>query len=747
MHLPVHRSVRHFPQPACHALESLSRTAAVKLRWPMSIYRRGAVFWWRRRLTLPLRQSINAAEEPFLVPPAARSIMLRISLKTADRCEARRRALALDMELEMVAVKLSKGANPPDAKQLASIYQEALRFKIEQIERIQIRPPFDDHLHAASNKAYALLFGAIARSGTFPEIGTPNADRLLQDPDLSSTEQEVLNEILQVHAPSSSTEALEALASTSRQAIGEDEASAKPALGYPIIAPRFISNYLANAGLPETPENRRIALALAASAYGDACNQAHSRLQKQIADRRSSVMPTLLANLVFKNQVVTQTPEQFTSLDKIDGLPNARHQNADDSTLSASSPSTLAISPHPDELIDLTMSQLCAQAVGEMTASGAWRDSAQRNAKVIADIFIAVNGDLRMSEINRTHLVALNNRLKAMPTIWGKCREDREGGIAAVFRRGDELAAQWAANPDRAKQEKLPKVGLAAATHNRHINTLGQLFKYVADLEDSDGNKTHVHPRVSFSNLTVTDKRRKNKRKPIPQDEELRKLLSGPLFSGCKGQDDRFTPGPYVIHDGGYWVPLMLVVYGARSNELCQMPLMDVFEDAPIPYFFIREDTGRKLKTESSTRWLPIAPKLIELNFLDYIRELKERGEYWLFPEFNQTRMPPRKAFSDRIFSKLLESHFPEGTSGLFEEKDIDTQSMRKVVTTCLRQGRPKIDLGIRQYFIGHSRSTTIEEVYEDDPSLEELLPCVKKTQKLIAHVTAFPMRLRDSEP
>jgi hypothetical protein len=72
---------------------------------------------------------------------------------------------------------------------------------------------------------------------------------------------------------------------------------------------------------------------------------------------------------------------------------------------------------------------------------------------------------------------------------------------------------------------------------------------------------------------------------------------------------------------------------------------------------------------------------------------------------------------------------------------------MRKVVTTCLRQGRPKIDLGIRQYFIGHSRSTTIEEVYEDDPSLEELLPCVKKTQKLIAQVTAFPLRLRDTEP
>jgi hypothetical protein len=104
-------------------------------------------------------------------------------------------------------------ADQPNAKKLASIYQETLRFKIKQIERIQSRPPFDDHLHAASKKACALLFGAIARSGTFPKIGTPDADRLLHDPGFSSAEQEVLKEILQVHAPDRGTVALEAAAS------------------------------------------------------------------------------------------------------------------------------------------------------------------------------------------------------------------------------------------------------------------------------------------------------------------------------------------------------------------------------------------------------------------------------------------------------------------------------------------------------------------------------------------------------
>jgi hypothetical protein len=106
--------------------------------------------------------------------------------------------------------------------------------------------------------------------------------------------------------------------------------------------------------------------------------------------------------------------------------------------------------------------------------------------------------------------------------------------------------------------------------------------------------------------------------------------------------------------------------------------------------------------------------------------------------------MKPRKAFSDRIFVPLLDYHFPEGTSAQMGDKDIDTQSIRKIVATQLRKGEPKIDLGVRQYFFGHAKITTIEETYEDDPSFEELIVCVLKTQKLIDHINPFPLRLRN---
>ncbi|NJS14353.1 MAG: hypothetical protein HC788_06650 [Sphingopyxis sp.] len=114
--------------------------------------------------------------------------------------------------------------------------------------------------------------------------------------------------------------------------------------------------------------------------------------------------------------------------------------------------------------------------------------------------------------------------------------------------------------------------------------------------------------------------------------------MSGPLFTGCKSATERFTPGSLVFHDAGYWITLKLALYGARSNELCQMPLSNVVLDVPIPFFRIRGSMHQTVKTLASDRDLPIAPMLLQLGFADYVRALRARGEFWLYPELNTTK-------------------------------------------------------------------------------------------------------------
>lgn len=394
-------------------------------------------------------------------------------------------------------------------------------------------------------------------------------------------------------------------------------------------------------------------------------------------------------------------------------------------------------------LIDLSVSELCDLAIPEKTGSLAWGDSAQRNARLIANIFIAINGDLFMSQIEQRHLLAVRAHLDIMPAVWGKSAADKKGGFPAVFERGKTLAAIWKADPVAATMNNTPKAGLTVTTFNRHILTLKQLFDIATDQQDADGVRTHIAPTVSFRGLARKEHRRKNALKPVPTREELTLLLKSPLHMGCAGPDDRFTPGPIIIHDSGYWMPLILAVYGPRSNEFCQMPLSHAIDNASVPYFRIREWAAQSVKTPATNRDLPIAPMLIELGFLDYVKALHERGEWWLFPELNKTKEKPRKVFMDDVFAPLLEATFPNGTSVKIFDKDIDTQSIRKFLTTFLKREKPQIELSYRQYFFGHERKTTLEGTYEGDPTIEELLPCVIRTQQLIAHLRPFPLRLR----
>jgi hypothetical protein len=481
------------------------------------------------------------------------------------------------------------------------------------------------------------------------------------------------------------------------------------------------------------------------------------------ADQSEFVMPISLQvqmGLETEQNLPKRTAE--TATDRVqakNAIPAATEVATNDKAHSpsqsvvASPPVLASVQAHPQAgsaipgAIDLHISEVCNRIINEFSRDQSWGDSAQRNARVITDIFIAENGDLPMSEIKRSHLLSIDARLKVMPVVWGKSSEDRAKGFPHIFNRGEKLAAAWAADKVKAKQEGIARVGLAPGTYNRHIKTLKQVLDFVDVLADIDQEQNYRRAIVSFARLHMPDDRHKNKRKPEPIEAELNTLLSGPIFTGCQGVKARLTSGNTVIHDGGYWVPLLLTVYGARSNEFCQMPLANVKVDAPIPFLRIRSSIHQRTKTLASDRDLPIAPKLIELGFIDYVMALRARNEFWLYPEFNTTNVPARKRFMEMFFAPMLTHHFPNGTSNAFPDKDIDTQSLRKFATSYLAWSRSNIELAVRQSYFGHAKQTTLEGNYEADHTVEELMPCVLLMQTLIDHLQPFPLRLAPPLP
>jgi integrase len=108
--------------------------------------------------------------------------------------------------------------------------------------------------------------------------------------------------------------------------------------------------------------------------------------------------------------------------------------------------------------------------------------------------------------------------------------------------------------------------------------------------------------------------------------EDLNTIFRFPIYT----QNDRPQAG---AGEAAKWLPLLAAFTGARLEELGQLTLDDIREDQGICFLDMSTlDEGKRRKTESSKRRVPIHSKIIEFGFLDYVEEIKKSGRKRLFP-------------------------------------------------------------------------------------------------------------------
>lgn len=87
-----------------------------------------------------------------------------------------------------------------------------------------------------------------------------------------------------------------------------------------------------------------------------------------------------------------------------------------------------------------------------------------------------------------------------------------------------------------------------------------------------------------------------------------------------------------------FWIPLLSMFGGLRLNEACQLDVADIRRIDGVDCFVITErseteHTDKRLKTASSERVVPIHATLLDLSFMDFVRQRKRAGETKLFGE------------------------------------------------------------------------------------------------------------------
>jgi integrase len=164
-----------------------------------------------------------------------------------------------------------------------------------------------------------------------------------------------------------------------------------------------------------------------------------------------------------------------------------------------------------------------------------------------------------------------------------------------------------------------PNVTMSIANVNKYLRRCSALFEWA---------RKHGHVVENpFSGMAIRQSKTKaNEQRERFTIEDIQKLFDPEFLH-------RRMRKSYM-----FWLPWLGLYTGARLEELSQLHLEDVRQEAGIWVFDINEKLEKRLKTASSRRLIPIHPMLEAVGLLEHVKALQKRGETRLFPELEHRR-------------------------------------------------------------------------------------------------------------
>lgn len=153
-----------------------------------------------------------------------------------------------------------------------------------------------------------------------------------------------------------------------------------------------------------------------------------------------------------------------------------------------------------------------------------------------------------------------------------------------------------------------------------------------------------------------------------------------------------------------FWIPLLLLFTGARSNEICMLRCCDIeqVEDIWIINFRNRREFNQSTKNNKD-RTTPIHNMLIKLGFLDYVIQQREYNYDRLFSNLELTNGKWNVGFGKQ-FNRTFKLKFLKGyDNNKLSQKTL--HSFRKSFTSWFIQAKDLMtipNLSILQSIIGH---------------------------------------------
>lgn len=187
-------------------------------------------------------------------------------------------------------------------------------------------------------------------------------------------------------------------------------------------------------------------------------------------------------------------------------------------------------------------------------------------------------------------------------------------------------------------------------------------------------------------------------------EADLDFLFTRPLFRGFDGPDDfgyRDKPGPKVVKDYKYWLPILAMHTGMRLDEMATLKVAELIEQDGILAFDLRSRplTGRgRVKNLPSKRFVPLHCHLIDLGFVEWARGSRDPDGF-IFPSLKFDARDKRGS----QFSKWW-GHWSNKNAGAKGQGIADPMvSFHSFRHTFKRAARETVDRDIHDILTGHT--------------------------------------------
>ncbi len=233
-------------------------------------------------------------------------------------------------------------------------------------------------------------------------------------------------------------------------------------------------------------------------------------------------------------------------------------------------------------------------------------------------------------------------------------------------------------------------------TRRKYIQYVQHLIKHAHILEPDTYKENLINILPKF------DKTPKSQQKPhMPYTDEQLLEMFDPKHDFFKNNPDQF------------WVCMVALFTGSRLNASMTPQYGDVLKKENLDGInFTQNHPIKHLKTEASERFVPIAKQLLDLGFVDYVRnrqaKLKAADTDFIFPKCQTSGGQENNKFSTRGILKFLSEIGIKHPNG----EKLDFHSFRK--NASLRLQKAGVPNTFINDIIGWEGKSTMEQAYSN---------------------------------